>query len=130
MFTKGHIWYTTGDALRRTPDGHCHFLDRLGDTYRWKFESISTTELSKVAGEFPGMREASVYGILVLKHDGKAGCAALHLGPDFEESFGHDGLLEHMRARLPPYAVPLFLSIVGASSYIQTEQGAPAEGRE
>ena len=52
VFTKGDIFYRTGDALRRTDDGFWLFLDRLGDTYRWKAENVSTAEVAVILGEF------------------------------------------------------------------------------
>lgn len=65
VFKKGDLFYRTGDALRRTPDGRWFFLDRLGDTFRWKSENVSTAEVAEYLGNFPGVIEASVYGVEV-----------------------------------------------------------------
>lgn len=65
VFVKGDLYYRTGDALRRTPDGRWFFQDRLGDTFRWKSENVSTAEVAEVIGKFPGVVEANVYGVLV-----------------------------------------------------------------
>ena len=65
VFKKGDLFYRTGDALRRTPDGRWFFLDRLGDTFRWKSENVSTAEVAECLGHFPGVVEASVYGVEV-----------------------------------------------------------------
>lgn len=112
VFKKGDLYYRTGDALRRTSDGRWFFLDRLGDTFRWKSENVSTAEVSEVVGNYPGVIEANVYGVEVPGHDGRAGCAALYLDPSVASNFDFNGLLEHCRARLPKYAVPVFLRIL------------------
>lgn len=65
VFKKGDLFYRTGDALRRTPDGRWFFLDRLGDTFRWKSENVSTAEVAECLGNFLGVVEASVYGVKV-----------------------------------------------------------------
>ncbi|KAI9805008.1 MAG: hypothetical protein M1833_006311 [Piccolia ochrophora] len=121
VFCKGDLYYRTGDALRRTPDGRWFFLDRLGDTFRWKSENVATTEVAEVLGRFPGVREANVYGIDVPGYDGRAGCTALSL--DLSEhsagaKFDWRGLAGHARANLPSFAVPLFIRVVSTPSHI------------
>jgi acyl-CoA synthetase (AMP-forming)/AMP-acid ligase II len=111
VFKKGDLWFRTGDALRRTKDGKWLFMDRLGDTFRWKGENVSTAEVSAVLGKFPGIVEANVYGVSLPSHDGRAGCAAVFIGPKFED-FDFAGLLKHSRTHLPKYAVPVFLRVV------------------
>jgi acyl-CoA synthetase (AMP-forming)/AMP-acid ligase II len=93
VFRKGDLYYRCGDALRRTDDGRWQFLDRLGDTFRWKSENVSTTEVSEVLGRFPGVVDANVYGVELPHHDGRAGCAALLLA-DGARHFSLDGLLK------------------------------------
>ncbi|OBT90156.1 hypothetical protein VE02_00959 [Pseudogymnoascus sp. 03VT05] len=112
VFKKGDLWYRSGDALRRTDDGRWFFLDRLGDTFRWKGENVSTAEVSEVIGRFPGVVEANVYGVQLPNHDGRAGCAAIYIDPTGRGSFDYAELLQHTRTRLPKYAVPIFLRIV------------------
>ncbi|OAL29241.1 hypothetical protein AYO22_02135 [Fonsecaea multimorphosa] len=116
VFRKGDLWYRTGDSLKRDRDGKWSFLDRLGDTFRWKGENVSTAEVSECLGRYPGVIDANVYGVQVPNHDGRAGCAALMLSPDVAQSFDLDGLLRHARRDLPGYAVPLFLRIVTTGS--------------
>ncbi|KAF2203852.1 acetyl-CoA synthetase-like protein [Delitschia confertaspora ATCC 74209] len=112
VFKKGDLYYRTGDALRRTTDGRWFFLDRLGDTFRWKSENVSTAEVSEVLGNYPGVVEANVYGVEVPGHDGRAGCAALYIDPQAQSTFDYNGLLKHAREKLPKYAVPVFLRVL------------------
>ncbi|KAK0657779.1 fatty acid transporter [Cercophora newfieldiana] len=101
VFEKGDRYYRTGDALRRDGEGRWYFLDRLGDTFRWKGENVSTAEVSEVLGKYPGVLDANVYGVQVPGHDGKAGAAAVYIDPALKKT--------HARSHLPRYAVPLFL---------------------
>lgn len=134
VFKKGDLYYRSGDALRRSPDGHWFFMDRLGDTYRWKSENVSTAEVAEAMGRFPGIAEANVYGVSVPGYEGRAGCAALHLtdlSVAGQESWRKE-ILKHCRANLPRYAVPVFLRVQKASSHIhnhkQNKVGLRQEG--
>lgn len=111
VFKKGDLYYRSGDALRRTDDGRWFFLDRLGDTYRWKSENVSTAEVAEVLGSFPGIHEANVYGVLVPKHDGRAGCAAIVITPEQRGNFDWAALAKYARERLPSQAVPVFVRV-------------------
>lgn len=112
VFTKGDLYYRTGDALRRTDDGRWFFLDRLGDTYRWKSENVSTAEVAETIGHFPGILEANVYGVEIPSHEGRAGCAALTIAPDRKKGFDWKGLADFTKARMPRYAVPVFVRVL------------------
>ncbi|KAI9725729.1 MAG: hypothetical protein M1828_002612 [Chrysothrix sp. TS-e1954] len=112
VFKKGDLYYRSGDALRRDDEGRWFFVDRLGDTFRWKSENVSTVEVAVSCGSFPGVAEANVYGVLLPKHDGRAGCAALQLSPERQSSFDFAGFYKHLHKELPRYAVPVFLRIV------------------
>lgn len=123
VFKKGDVWYRCGDALKRDSDGKWYFLDRLGDTFRWKSENVSTAEVSECLGKYPGVAEANVYGVLVPNHEGRAGCAALHLTEgNTVEGFDYDSMLKYTRERLPKYAVPVFLRVVKASTHIHNHK--------
>jgi acyl-CoA synthetase (AMP-forming)/AMP-acid ligase II len=111
VFKKGDLWYRTGDALRRDADGRWFFMDRLGDTFRWKSENVSTAEVAEALGSFPGIQEANVYGVAVPGHDGRAGCAAIYVDPTHLDNFDFPALLNHAKTKLPKYAVPVFLRI-------------------
>ena len=137
VFKKGDLYYRTGDALKRTDDGRWYFVDRLGDTYRWKSENISTAEVADVIGKFPGIFEANVYGVEVPRYEGRAGCAALSIAPRHRKEFDWLGLATHARKQLPGYAVPVFVRVLssevgGAASHNnkQNKVALRAEGIE
>lgn len=122
VFQKGDLYYRSGDALRRTDDGRWFFLDRLGDTYRWKSENVSTAEVAEVVGKYSGVFEANVYGVEVPGHEGRAGCAALTIASERPTNIDWRGLATHARKHLPGYAVPVFVRVLngevgGAASH-------------
>lgn len=122
VFKKGDLYYRCGDALRRTDDGHWYFMDRLGDTFRWKSENVSTAEVAEALGRYPGIAEANVYGVAVPSHEGRAGCAAIHVDPSNTSELNYQDVLTYCRKQLPKYAVPLFLRIVKNSSHIHNHK--------
>jgi len=106
-FEKGDAWFRTGDLMRRDDQGYYYFVDRIGDTFRWKGENVSTSEVAAVLGGHPGVREANVYGVEVPGAEGRAGMAALVVDPDFELQSLHDRLED----ALASYARPLFIRL-------------------
>lgn len=107
VFEKGDAWFRTGDLTRRDADGYFYFVDRIGDTFRWKGENVSTNEVSERLTGFPGLVESTVYGVSLPGKDGRAGMISLIVeNPD---TFDLAGFHEHVRAQLPDYARPLFL---------------------
>jgi fatty-acyl-CoA synthase len=110
VFAPGDAWYRTGDLMRKDEQGFYYFVDRMGDTFRWKGENVSTGEVTAVVTSYPGVIDAAVYGVAVPGADGRAGMAAVAVRPEFELA----GFREHLAARLPDYARPVFLRIVSA----------------
>jgi fatty-acyl-CoA synthase len=106
-FKSGDAWFRTGDLLRRDARGYYYFVDRIGDTFRWKGENVSTTEVAETIDGFPGVRETIVYGVATPHHDGRAGMAALVV--EDTANFDLAGLRAYLAERLPVYARPLFL---------------------
>jgi fatty-acyl-CoA synthase len=116
VFAKGDSWFRTGDLMRKDADGYFYFVDRIGDTFRWKGENVSTTEVEETIGRFPGVAESNVYGVSIPGHDGRAGMAALVLDGSFDPAAFH----RHLAASLPDYARPLFLRIRGEMDVTST----------
>ncbi|WP_227980179.1 long-chain-acyl-CoA synthetase [Nocardia spumae] len=109
-FHDGDCWFDTGDLVRDQHWRHIAFVDRLGDTFRWKGENVATTEVEGAFDGAPGITEAVVYGVDVPGADGKAGMAAVTLDPGAE--LDGRALAARLYDRLPGYAVPLFLRVV------------------
>jgi fatty-acyl-CoA synthase len=107
VFEKGDSWFRTGDLMRKDKDGYFYFVDRVGDTFRWKGENVSTSEVASAINSFPGILDANVYGVTVVGRDGRAGMAAVAC----ENQCDLAGLHAHLSANLPEYARPLFLRV-------------------
>lgn len=111
VFKKGDAWFNTGDLMRDIGCKHAQFVDRLGDTFRWKGENVSTTEVENVLGAFPGVEDAVVYGVEIPGTNGRCGMAALRLAPGC--MLDGAALAAHLDAELPTYAAPLFVRLLG-----------------
>ncbi len=107
VFAPGDAWFRTGDLMRRDKRGYFFFVDRLGDTFRWKGENVSTAEVAETICRCGGIRDATVYGVAVPGHEGRAGMAAIMV--DGAVDLG--ALRAHLRAQLPGYARPLFVRV-------------------
>lgn len=107
VFERGDCWFRSGDLLRRDAAGFFYFVDRIGDTFRWKGENVSTQEVASVVSACAGITDAVVYGVVVPGTEGRAGMAAITVNDDFSLT----GLRRHLIAHLPDYARPLFVRI-------------------
>eukprot|EP01138_Halocafeteria_seosinensis_P011858 gb/GECG01012118.1/.p1 GENE.gb/GECG01012118.1/~~gb/GECG01012118.1/.p1 ORF type:complete len:673 (+),score=84.93 gb/GECG01012118.1/:1-2019(+) len=113
VFRKGDAYFRSGDLVRVDDSGYVYFVDRIGDTFRWKGENVATTEVASAMGEYPAIEEANVYGVPVPHADGKAGMAAIVLSDGYRlEDLDTSDLFSFLRERLPAYAIPVFLRIL------------------
>ena len=110
VFKEGDAWYRTGDLMRRDARGFYYFVDRVGDTFRWKGENVSTTEVAAAIAAIRGVVDAVVYGVSVPGADGRAGMAALVVDAGFDVG----DFREQLTRRLPSYARPIFLRLLPA----------------
>ncbi len=109
VFKKGDRYFNTGDLMREIGFRHAQFVDRTGDTFRWKGENVSTTEVENIMTEHPALAEAVVYGVEIADTNGRAGMAAIT--PHEGHSIDFADLLSHLKRELPHYSVPVFLRV-------------------
>jgi fatty-acyl-CoA synthase len=123
VFRPGDAWYRSGDLLRRDARGYFYFIDRIGDSYRWKGENVSASEVWAALAQCPGVLDGAVYGVAVPGRDGRAGMAALVVNEQFDWLVFGRKLTE----RLPPYARPVFVRLVAALPATATFRTMSAE---
>ena len=112
VFCKGDAYFNTGDLVRDIGFRHAQFVDRLGDTFRWKGENVSTTEVENMLTEYDKIVEAVVYGVEIPNTNGRAGMAAITLKPEAElNDTDLKEMLSCFKKCLPAYSVPVFLRI-------------------
>lgn len=109
-FKKGDAWFNTGDVLKEIGCRHLQFVDRMGDTFRWKGENVSTNEVENILDGSGLVEEAIVYGVEIPNTNGKAGMVTL-----VPQSNGHpfdvNELFAYLQANLPAYAIPVFVRV-------------------
>ena len=116
VFAKGDAWFRTGDLMRLDEQGFFHFVDRVGDTFRWKGENVATSEVNDAIRECAGVLDATTYGVEVVNTDGRAGMTAIVVGAGFD----FKAFADHLARRLPPYAHPLFVRVSGSLESTET----------
>ncbi len=115
-FAKGDAWFNSGDLLRRVDVGfafgipHYQFVDRVGDTFRWKSENVSTNEVGEIINEFPQLKYSNVYGVEVPGADGRAGMAAVTLA-EGTDSLDLKAFSAYVNQHLPVFARPVFVRV-------------------
>jgi fatty-acyl-CoA synthase len=107
VFARGDAWFRTGDLMRLDDKGFFHFVDRIGDTFRWKGENVATSEVNDAVRDFTGVVDATTYGVTIPGVDGRAGMSAIVVN----EGFDVTALPVHLAQRLPVYARPVFIRI-------------------
>jgi fatty-acyl-CoA synthase len=127
-FEPGDAWFRTGDLMLKDRRGFFYFIDRIGDTFRWKGENVATSEVRDAISAVAGVLDATVYGVPVPGSEGRAGMAAIVAGPAFDLQI----LSEHLGASLPSYARPLFLRVEDkidvTSTFKHTKAGLVRDG--
>lgn len=111
VFVRGDRWFRTGDLMKQDSEGYVYFIDRIGDTYRWKGENVSTAEVEQRLADAPGVQEVIAYGVPVPGHEGKAGMVALVM----DGKFAPRSFADWVDAELPAYARPAFVRLIGAA---------------
>ncbi|CAI8711053.1 long-chain-acyl-CoA synthetase [Pseudomonas sp. IT-P218] len=113
VFREGDAYWSSGDLVREDADGYCYFVDRIGDTYRWKSENVSTLEVADALGDLAGLELINIYGVQVPGHEGRAGMAAVLMQAG--QVFDPAALYALSEARLPRYAAPVFVRVTQAA---------------
>ena len=118
VFNDGDAYWSSGDLLRYDDEGYLYFVDRIGDTFRWKSENVSTAEVADALSDYPGMELLNIYGVKVPQHEGRAGMAAVVMQPghEFDPKLFYDLTAE----RLPSYAAPVFVRVSGVADLTST----------
>jgi fatty-acyl-CoA synthase len=128
VLAKGDAWFRTGDLMRLDEQGYFHFVDRLGDTFRWKGENVATSEVNDALRDCPGVVDATTYGVVVPGADGRAGMAAIVV----DDGFDFENFVRHLARRLPTYARPVFIRIstqlAATETFKQKKQELVREG--
>jgi fatty-acyl-CoA synthase len=127
-FRDGDVWLNSGDLLRPQGWRHAVFVDRLGDTFRWKGENVATTDVEAAVAADPGVEAVTVFGVKVPGADGRAGMAAVVLKAGTE--FDGASLARTVYDRLPGYAVPLFIRVVDSLEHTATVKTKKLDLRE
>jgi fatty-acyl-CoA synthase len=116
VLAPGDAWFRTGDLMRLDESGYFHFVDRVGDTFRWKGENVATSEVNEAILDGPDVIDATTYGVEIPGADGRAGMAAIVTGDRFDLT----EFRNHLSRRLPAYAHPVFVRISAALDTTET----------
>ena len=116
VFEEGDAWFNTGDLIRKVDVGfalgkeHYQFVDRIGDTFRWKSENVSTNEVGEILNGYHDVNMSNVYGVKIPGCEGRAGMVAFSL--ENREHFNWDEFSAYVENNLPKYARPIFVRII------------------
>lgn len=118
VFEKGDSYWRSGDLLRFDENGYFYFVDRIGDTYRWKSENVSSQEIATALAEYEGAELINIYGVQVPEHEGRAGMAAIVMqtGCQFDPAAFYKLTTE----KVPNYAAPQFVRVSRAADMTST----------
>jgi fatty-acyl-CoA synthase len=116
VLVPGDAWFRTGDLMRLDEAGYFYFVDRVGDTFRWKGENVATSEVNEAIASCPGVVDATTYGVEIPGFDGRAGMAAVVV----DDRFDLTEFQQHLAQRLPAYAHPVFVRVSAALDTTET----------
>jgi fatty-acyl-CoA synthase len=128
VFRDGDCWFNTGDVMSPQGMGHAAFVDRLGDTFRWKGENVATTQVERALAADKSIAESTVFGVEIPRTGGRAGMAAIKLRDGAE--FDGKTLAHTVYDQLPSYALPLFLRVVESMEHTTTFKSRKVDLRE
>jgi fatty-acyl-CoA synthase len=127
-FREGDVWFNSGDVMSPQGMGHAAFVDRLGDTFRWKGENVATTQVEAALASDESVEECTVFGVEVPHTGGRAGMAAVKLRDDAE--FDGKSLGRAVYGQLPAYALPLFVRVMKSLEHTTTFKSRKVELRD
>jgi fatty-acyl-CoA synthase len=127
-FREGDCWFNTGDVMSPQGMGHAAFVDRLGDTFRWKGENVATTQVERALAADKSVEESAVFGVEIPHTGGRAGMAAVKLGDGVE--FDGNAVAHTVYDQLPGYALPLFVRVVESMEHTTTFKSRKVDLRE
>ncbi|WP_297592344.1 long-chain-acyl-CoA synthetase FadD6 [Mycobacterium sp.] len=127
-FREGDCWFNSGDVMSPQGLGHAAFVDRLGDTFRWKGENVATTQVEAALASDESVEDCTVFGVEVPRTGGRAGMAAVKLRDGAE--FDGQSLARAVYEQLPGYALPLFVRVVESIEQTTTFKSRKVELRE
>ncbi len=127
-FREGDCWFNTGDVMSPQGMGHAAFVDRLGDTFRWKGENVATTQVERALAADKSVEECAVFGVEIPRTGGRAGMAAVKLRDDVE--FDGKAVAHTVYDQLPGYALPLFIRVVDSMEHTTTFKSRKVDLRE
>lgn len=112
VFERGDLYQRSGDLLAFDQDGWIHFVDRVGDTYRWKGENVAAGEIRDHVAGLDGAVDAIIYGLRLDAYDGQAGCAALFLDRGVDATIFMSQIWRNLRkCGVPKYAIPRLVRV-------------------
>jgi fatty-acyl-CoA synthase len=127
-FREGDCWFNSGDVMSPQGMGHAAFVDRLGDTFRWKGENVATTQVEAALASDDSVEQCTVFGVEIPRTGGRAGMAAVKLREGAK--FDGQSLARAVYAQLPPYALPLFVRVVESIEQTTTFKSRKVQLRE